>query len=200
MFIENKYTKWYFQLIENATNRNIADCYMEKHHIIPKSLGGNDEGNIVTLTAKEHFVAHHLLTKMIEDKTDKGKMWSAFFLMHIGHDGQRPKYAKTYEMSKIQMAIHKSITNSGTNNPYYGKSHTTEIRSKMSDSWNKSAKRNHDITIYTFIHDKHGMEICSRTEICDKYGLNHKRIWTIVNKTQKTANGWSILWASDQIL
>lgn len=200
MFIDNKYTKWYFKLIENAKNRSNVEIYMEKHHIIPKSLGGTDYENIVLLTAKEHFVAHHLLTKMVENKNDKGKMWSAFFLMHVGHDGKRPMFSRTYEISRIQMATHKKEINLGANNPYYGKNHTTDVRSKMSKNWNKSAKRNHDTNIYTFVHDKYGIEICSRNELCLKYGLNHKRIWTIINKTQKTANGWSVLWENDQIL
>jgi len=35
------------------------------HHILPKCLGGsNDSSNLVCLTFKEHFVAHHLLTKI----------------------------------------------------------------------------------------------------------------------------------------
>jgi hypothetical protein len=65
LFIDNKYTKWYYQIIANA---KISDynCYTEKHHIIPKSLGGNDDiSNIVSLTARQHFVCHWLLTKMV---------------------------------------------------------------------------------------------------------------------------------------
>ena len=39
-----------------------------KHHIIPKSLGGSDDAcNLVSLTAREHFVCHLLLTKMLTD-------------------------------------------------------------------------------------------------------------------------------------
>lgn len=38
------------------------DVYYENHHIIPKSLGGtNNIGNLVLLTAREHFIAHLLL-------------------------------------------------------------------------------------------------------------------------------------------
>ena len=39
--------------------------YYERHHIIPKSMGGNnDESNIVLLTAREHFLAHWLLWRI----------------------------------------------------------------------------------------------------------------------------------------
>ena len=66
LFINNKYTKWYYQIIESAKNSNHS-CYTEKHHIIPKSLGGtNNLSNIVSLTARQHFICHWLLTKMTD--------------------------------------------------------------------------------------------------------------------------------------
>ena len=39
--------------------------YCERHHVVPKCLGGSDElSNIVILTPEEHYVAHQLLIKM----------------------------------------------------------------------------------------------------------------------------------------
>lgn len=44
------------------------ETYGEVHHIWPKSLGGgNEPENLVRLTAKEHYIAHHLLTKIFPD-------------------------------------------------------------------------------------------------------------------------------------
>lgn len=44
--------------------------YYEKHHIIPKSVGGNDNpDNICILLPREHFVCHWLLTKMVSGKS-----------------------------------------------------------------------------------------------------------------------------------
>ena len=58
------YFKHYYLLIERARNRTL-DCYVERHHIIPKCLGGLDaRSNIVALTAEEHYLAHQLLVKM----------------------------------------------------------------------------------------------------------------------------------------
>lgn len=60
----------YESIIQNAQlqNRkklrksNINYKYYEKHHIIPKCLGGtNDDNNLVLLTAKEHYICHKLL-------------------------------------------------------------------------------------------------------------------------------------------
>lgn len=59
------YQKIYDAIIEKAKLRDEIECYYEKHHIIPKSLGGLDSiENLVKLTFKEHFVCHRLLTKI----------------------------------------------------------------------------------------------------------------------------------------
>jgi hypothetical protein len=84
MFIKNKYTSWYFSIIEQSKQRSI-DGYFETHHIIPKSLGGdNDPSNLVTLTAREHFICHLLLVKMVSNERDKAKMAlsAAWFKKH----------------------------------------------------------------------------------------------------------------------
>lgn len=65
------YTRIYNTLIERSTGRtklaktDINYVYYERHHVIPKCLGGNDsKANLVYLTAEEHWVAHLLLVKM----------------------------------------------------------------------------------------------------------------------------------------
>lgn len=76
IFSANKYASWYTTLVENRKS-NPPKEYAEKHHIIPKSLGGADtKDNIVHLTAREHFIAHWLLTKMT-DGNHRAKMLHA---------------------------------------------------------------------------------------------------------------------------
>lgn len=67
MFIYNKYSKWYYNIINQAKSREVPpNVYMEKHHIIPKSCGGDNlPENLVKLTAREHYVCHLLLPKML---------------------------------------------------------------------------------------------------------------------------------------
>ena len=81
MYLTNKYTKWYENIITNAQLRVNQTGYLEKHHIIPKSLGGsNDPSNLVKLTPKEHYICHLLLIKMTEGKS-KVKMRYAAWMM-----------------------------------------------------------------------------------------------------------------------
>lgn len=59
------YPKIYNSLIKRAQERVLTEGYLEKHHIIPKCLGGGDElENLVSLTPEEHFVCHQLLVKI----------------------------------------------------------------------------------------------------------------------------------------
>jgi len=58
------YLKIYNNLIEKSKNRVLV-CYTEKHHIVPKCIGGSDDiSNLASLTPEEHFVAHQLLVKI----------------------------------------------------------------------------------------------------------------------------------------
>jgi hypothetical protein len=69
----NKYNRWYTQITERARDRHL-DGYTERHHIQPRSLGGSDnKDNLVELTAREHFICHWLLTKIVTGQ-DRAKM------------------------------------------------------------------------------------------------------------------------------
>ena len=81
LFKESKYTKWYFNIINRAKSR-VLGGYTEKHHIIPRSLGGSDDlDNLVKLTAKEHYIVHLLLPYMVVELSHRKKMWGALRCM-----------------------------------------------------------------------------------------------------------------------
>ncbi len=110
IFIHNKYTKWYYKIIGRATSRTLSDYY-ERHHIIPKSLGGSDlPDNIVSLTAREHFICHRLLVKMTTG-ADKSKMSQAAWMMVVVGKGQ-DRYKvnnRTYEKLRLEMSNVKKL-------------------------------------------------------------------------------------------
>lgn len=72
------YQRIYNQIIKNAQNRTL-EGYKEKHHILPKCLGGsNDKENLVELTAKEHFLCHMLLCEIYPNNI---KLYHALWMM-----------------------------------------------------------------------------------------------------------------------
>lgn len=103
MYLPNKYTTWYNNIITKAKQRVNQTGYTEKHHIVPRSLGGsNESSNVVRLTAKEHFVCHRLLVKMTTGN-NKRKMSNAIWAMaHLKNPWQSQRY-------KISSNIYASI-------------------------------------------------------------------------------------------
>ena len=136
MFSKNKYTKWYYKIIENRQSNPIEGVIVEKHHIVPKSLGGsNKKKNIVSLTPKEHFICHLLLVKMTEGK-DKMKMSYAIRCMANRENPHQDRYkvsSALYEMIKRETRESIGDYFKGENNPFYGRKHSNDSRRKMSE-------------------------------------------------------------------
>jgi 5-methylcytosine-specific restriction endonuclease McrA len=124
MYLHNKYTSWYYCIINNAINRQL-DSYTETHHIIPTSLNGdNNKSNLVELTAREHFICHWLLTKMTEGNF-KIKMTHALWSMRRSSKNQERYSTKitsrVYEKLKIERSKILSKQMSGNGNHMFGK-------------------------------------------------------------------------------
>jgi len=59
------WSKIYKQLIDKRISNPPKLGYTEKHHILPRSLKGSDDpSNLVSLTGREHWIAHLLLNKI----------------------------------------------------------------------------------------------------------------------------------------
>jgi hypothetical protein len=133
LFIDNKYTKIYYNIIDRARSRALStDTYTESHHIIPKSLGGVDlKANRAILTAREHFICHWLLTKMTSGPANR-KMTHALVAMGRQSNNQH-RYInnRAYELAKIQNGIELSKLFTGRVSPTKGKSHTPESKAKI---------------------------------------------------------------------
>lgn len=71
----------YKDFIENILNtRGRFACgeeYHERHHILPKCLGGtNDKDNLIDLYAREHFIAHKLLAQEHPENKKLNYAWT----------------------------------------------------------------------------------------------------------------------------
>lgn len=140
MFIESKYTNWYYRIIENAKLRacrredaNRILGYSERHHIIPKCMGGKSNSeNLVYLSAREHFVCHLLLIKCVHrDFVRKMKFALGKFIQESNLQ-DRKFTSRQYDI------IRKSISEARR-----GFKHTEETIKKISEGhkgqipWNK---------------------------------------------------------------
>lgn len=93
MFLDNKYTRWYYQIVDNAKHRPVTG-YTESHHIVPKCMGGRDtKDNRIDLTAREHALCHWLLTKMTSG-IDRGKMFYALRCLVLMKSQMQGRHAK----------------------------------------------------------------------------------------------------------
>lgn len=83
------YYKVYNKLIESRLNRGLdktkLDGYFEKHHILPKCMGGKDiESNYVLLAVKEHLLAHMLLARIYPNLLGLIRSLSAMLMKNLG--------------------------------------------------------------------------------------------------------------------
>ena len=134
----NKYSVWYFALMEKASNRGwerkTSSDYIEGHHVVPRSISGDTmrTGEIVFLTAREHFIAHLLLPKMLSGK-QKQKMQLALHRLTTGNGKNYCKSSHLYESIKKQHA--EAASSRSTD---YWASLTKEQRSAMRAGENNS--------------------------------------------------------------
>ena len=141
----------YQEFIQNILNTrgrfNCGNEYHERHHIIPKCLGGsNEEENLIDLFAKEHFIAHKLLA---QENPDNNSLVFAWTCMAFPNNNVQKRYEATpEEYEEAKKAISKAMSGRTVsdetkkkqsniakerfsvpeNNPFYGKHHTEETR------------------------------------------------------------------------
>lgn len=94
MFNDNKYTKTYEAIIAKARLRHVQSGFTEKHHVIPKSLGGRNGYNLVKLTVREHFIVHWLLIRMMPVPSLKAKMINSLRMMRDNGHAKKEVYDK----------------------------------------------------------------------------------------------------------
>lgn len=119
----------------------------EIHHIIPRSIGGNDDkNNLVNLSLREHFVAHQLLTKIY--KNNKGLAWAAFSMaQQRKYNSRKYSWLKENHLSKpLSEETKKKLSEKAKNR-------TDEMKKKTSEEMKKIwANRSSDDYIKIFAH------------------------------------------------
>lgn len=129
----DKYKEFILDIIINRGRFGIPDGeYKERHHIIPKCMGGSDdEENLVDLLLREHIVAHKLLADIYPSCDD---VQYAFWMMcncreyddvvtPFEYEAARKVFIKNNPMKRPEVVSKLK----GENNP----SKRPEVRAKM---------------------------------------------------------------------
>ena len=181
LFITNKYTTWYYSIINTAKNRILSEeIYTEKHHIIPKSLSGsNNKDNLVRLTAREHFICHWLLTKMTAGEMKHKMIYAVWAMARTGIGQERYKMtSRTYESLRKQL----SATKRGKTPWNKGKTYSEESRAKMSAAKKgKSIPWNKGLT-GTFTHSEETKQKMSDTQKGRIFSEEHRLKLSLAQK------------------
>ena len=135
-FINNKYAPHYWNLMTTRMLRIREDnAYYERHHIIPKSMGGSDdESNLIYLTGKEHYLAHLLLTKITRGKDKKNMVYAWNMMTNFDTKyGKKHINSRLYSVLKEEHAVNQSEAAKGNTN-MLGKTLSDETKRKISEA------------------------------------------------------------------
>jgi hypothetical protein len=153
MILDNKYSTWYFSIIENAKTKerirkkliNPDYVYYEGHHIFPQSIypeKKKDRDNLVLLTAKEHYICHLLLCKMFSGPNKHKMINAAIKMSYSSSPGQKRYKSRSFSVIRNLMAIknsevHKGIPKSAEHKEKISKSN---MGKKMSQEFSEYCK------------------------------------------------------------
>jgi hypothetical protein len=103
----------YDRIIDRARTRKL-EGYKEKHHIVPKCMGGsNKKENLIELTAREHFICHRLLNHI--HPGNRSLIFASWMMSNLQSEQRSFKVsARTYEQLKKEHSIAKSEVLTGT--------------------------------------------------------------------------------------
>jgi hypothetical protein len=148
----NRYLKFVLNCTPNLNN------YTEEHHILPKSLFPDfktDPRNLVRLTARQHFIAHWILSKVFIKYKQKCSMLKAFNRMTTvskTNSGRLTVSSKLFELAKLANSTAMKLLNP---------MHDQNTVFKMKESWK------------LFIESPEGLEYRQRRSASQK-GVQNK--------------------------
>ena len=112
--METTYEEFIQNILDVRGRFNCGDEYHERHHIVPKCMGGtNDEENLIDLFAREHFEAHRLLALENPDNNELIYAWNCMAILNNNCQNRYVISPEEYEERK--KLFHTAI--SGGNSP-----------------------------------------------------------------------------------
>ena len=217
----------YEEFINNILNTRgrfaCGDEYHERHHIVPKCMGGsNEKENLIDLFAREHFEAHRLLA--LENPKNDSLVYAWWMMAHGTKREYQDRYgvtAEEYEEAKKHLCIipkseetkrKMSLAQLGEKNHRYGKHHTKESK-KMLSEMNKGEKnkfygKHHTDETKKILSQLRSIAIyCIETKQVyhsaliaqERTGVRNSSIGKCCSNKQKTAGGYQWKYLYDQI-
>lgn len=190
MYLDNKYSQKYYSLVNRAKSRTLdSSIYVERHHVIPKSLGGsNKKSNLVKLTPREHFICHLLLPKMLVGMSKRKMMFALTNFINRARHGSTKIYkisSRTYQKIKIESSKYMSEIQTGRAAHNRGKSQTEKNKQSVREANSKKCI-GPDGTIYN-----------STKEAGSSAGVTSA---TIRYRIQNQIGGWQYLDSDHQLV
>ena len=205
------YLQIYHNLLDKRRNFPVEkSTYQEHHHCLPRCLGGsNDSDNIVSLTAREHYIAHLLLVKIYQNDLDKQKYYKMLYALEcmtilqdpsrygLDYNRKFKMNSKLFEFIKIKISEAKSYINK-----LRWSKMTIDEKQNLSDLISKSIKEYYRTHKSKWIGRKHTsitiekMKISAKTKLIKgKYNPNYNKIWICNDNTKEC-----IQWDKDKCL
>ena len=212
------YQNHYKNLIRKAQKRPIPETYTERHHIIPRCMGGNNDAhNIAVLTAEEHYVAHQLLVKIYPEEPKL--VYAVQRMIHSSSNHVRNNKMYGWIRKKLSRALSERMTGKGNSMygrtgekcpsfgrtgkksawggktgeraPRFGTHHTPESKKKTSESLSK--------IWWSLISPKgERFRIKNLNQFCREHGLSAGNMNSVAQGKHKHHKGWKCKYSNKQ--
>lgn len=149
-----------------------GDEYHERHHIIPKCMGGaNDEDNLIDLYAREHFIAHKLLAQ--ENPSNNALVFAWTCMSFPKNELQKDRYELTpEEYEEARKAISKAMTGRVVSEETKRKLSENKKGKPLSDKAIKRSVEVHQGVSFTEEHKKKISEALKGRIFSDEHKIN----------------------------
>ena len=171
------YQRIYDQIIDRAKKEGRLygkDVYYERHHIIPKCVGGEGKThqwrthpNIVLLTAREHFICHQLLCQIYPNESKlKFALWAMsnqktdnrdYKIGNRQYERMKQEYVKLVKGVPKSEQYKQSLSRSklGVKKPPMTDTHRINLKQSItglvkSDTHRKNISKSKSITVYQY--------------------------------------------------
>ena len=130
------YDEFINEILSNRGRFACGNEYHERHHIVPKCMGGsNDEDNLIDLFAREHFEAHRLLGLENPGSDELVYAWACMAWVKSENQDRVKITPEEYEEVRKKYSEMLSQRYVGENNPMYGVSPKERMDEETYNVW-----------------------------------------------------------------